>query len=81
LELEIGRESISWMWPEISMRDFRTRTSVEMIFLLIVSLAGLSSEEIMLMGEKFAIEAGLTDHVDDFRKGALVAQNPRGPEL
>jgi len=38
----------------------------------------MSSEEVMLMGERFAINAALAEHVEDFRKGALVAQNPKG---
>jgi hypothetical protein len=31
----------------------------------------------MLLGERFAIDAGLEEDVDEFRKGALVAQNPK----
>jgi hypothetical protein len=63
---------------EMRMRGLRTRISFHLIVLLSFSLAGLSTEEVMLMGEQFAITAGLTDHIDDFRKGALVAQNPKG---
>src|SRR5579859_2512184 len=50
----------------------------ELEVLLMYSLGGLSKEEVMSMGEHFAINAGLIDHVDEFRKGALVAQNPKG---
>lgn len=50
----------------------------ELEVVLMSSLAGLSNEEVMSMGEQFAINAGLRDHVDEFRKGALVAQNPNG---
>jgi hypothetical protein len=32
----------------------------------------------MLRAEKFAMEAGLPDQIQEFRKGALVAQNPTG---
>jgi hypothetical protein len=32
----------------------------------------------MMEGEKFASHAGLEGYIDDFRKGALVAQNPAG---
>lgn len=53
----------------------------EMKLMLTFSLAGLSTEEVMSLGEQFAINAGLTDHVDDFRKGALVAQAPKGFDL
>src|ERR1700724_1019528 len=36
----------------------------EMELVLTFSLAGLSTEEVMSLGEQFAINAGLTDHVD-----------------
>jgi hypothetical protein len=39
---------------------------------------GIPADELMLLGERFAIDAGLGEHVDEFRKGALVAQNPKG---
>jgi hypothetical protein len=42
------------------------------------SLVGIPADELMLLGEKFAIEAGLDEHLDEFRKAALVAQNPKG---
>lgn len=32
----------------------------------------------MLQAEKFALGAGLPDQIQEFRKGALVAQNPTG---
>ena len=47
-------------------------------FQLTFRLAGLSAEELMLQGETFAIQAGLADQIQEFRKGALVAQNPTG---
>ena len=49
------------------MRGLLTRISFHLILFLSFSLAGLSTEEVMLMGEQFAITAGLTDHIDDFR--------------
>jgi hypothetical protein len=48
------------------------------MFQLTFRLAGLSAEELMLQGETFAIQAGLADQIQEFRKGALVAQNPTG---
>jgi hypothetical protein len=42
------------------------------------SLAGLSTEELMLQVDEFAKAADLQDHIEDFQKGALVAQNPEG---
>jgi len=41
-------------------------------------LAGIPADDLMLQGERFAVEAGLQGHIDEFRKGALVAQNPTG---
>jgi hypothetical protein len=35
----------------------------------------------MARAEKFAVEAGLVEQLDDFRKGALVAQNPNSNSI
>ena len=67
-----------WIWLEMLTLGLRIRIIVELEVVLMYSLAGLSKEEVMSMGEQFAINAGLTDHVAEFRKGALVAQNPKG---
>lgn len=40
-------------------------------------LAGISKEQLMQDIETFCRENNLMDHIDAFRKGALVAQNPR----
>ena len=40
-------------------------------------LEGLSREQLFQDVEKFCQEADLMEHLDDFRKGALVAQSPR----
>lgn len=40
-------------------------------------LAGLSKEQLFQDVETFCRDNNLMDHVDAFRKGALVAQNPR----
>lgn len=39
-------------------------------------LAGMTHEELMADGKKFALEHGLEDLVTEFQKGALIAQDP-----
>jgi hypothetical protein len=39
-------------------------------------LSGLTHEELMADGKKFALEHGLEDLVVEFQKGALIAQDP-----
>ena len=38
-------------------------------------LSGLSREQLFSDVDKFCTENGLADHIEDFRKGALVAQS------
>ena len=39
-------------------------------------LSGISREDLMRDVEEFCTKFELTDHLDDFKKGALVSQNP-----
>jgi hypothetical protein len=41
-------------------------------------LVGIPKSELLADVENFANDNGLQDHILDLRKGALVAQNPRG---
>lgn len=43
-------------------------------------LSGLTHDELMADGKRFALEHGLEDFVLEFQKGALVAQDPTAYE-
>lgn len=43
-------------------------------------LANVSKDQLFADVERFCKEYNLTDHVEDFKKGALVSQNPSGAE-
>jgi hypothetical protein len=81
----IWRKTLShhrnWIVSGMLANGWRIRISLLGLVVNKTSLAGIPVDELMLLGEKFAKDAGLDEHLDEFRKGALVSQNPKGKFL